>query len=187
MNRVVAWLPIALVVAVAAGGFAWWLVDDGESVPEPIDLVATEAEFASIVELAAASDLIVRGEVVGESAGRTLTDPAQPDAGIVTGLAQLRVVEAVGDVPDDIVVEQEVALLDGTSVTVNGAAPLAVGDDGIAFLVDGARADQPFSALISTQAWIPVVDGVLQPRIGSPFAAWAGRAPSELFDALDGG
>lgn len=184
MTRLAAWLPVALVIAVAAGGFVWWITDDEEAVPDPVDLVAAEPDFASVEELADASDLVVFGEVVGESAGRTLTDPAQPDAGIVTGLAQLRVVEAVGEVSVDVLVEQEIALLDGTPVTVNGVAPLSVGEEGVAFLVDGARSDQPFSALVSTQAWIPVVDGEMQPREGSPFGVWAGRSPSDLIAAL---
>ena len=155
--------------------------------PAAVDLTATEPVFAGLGETAEAADEVVRAVVVDLQPGRTLTDPQRPDAGIVTEYVQLDVVAGVGaDVPAALVVEQEATLLDGTPVTVNGAAPLDVGNEGVAFVRAGPGGGQPFHALVATWAWIPIVDSQLAPRSGAPswLDRWRGRSPADLFDAV---
>ena len=191
-------IPIVVVVVVAMAGFVWWLAgDSGDSGDrtsrggrDPVDLVADEPEFSRVEEMAAASDVVVHALVVEVQPGRTLTDPQRPDAGIVTELVQLDVVDsAAPGAPSDLIVEQEATLLDGTPVTVNGAEPLRLGDEGVAFLVAGGDVDQPFAALVSSHGWVPVVDGDLEPRPGSVVASgeWGGKSVVELLAAVAGG
>lgn len=155
-------LPLAIVVAVAAVA-AWWLRDDGDTTREdPVALTASGPRFAELSDLVTAGDLVVVGSVVAVDDGRTITDPADPQAGVRTQLAEIRVSQVLtGEQVGPLIIEQEAALLDGRPVTVNGVAPLAVGEEGLMVLVRGNSDEFPYTAFVNEQGWIPIEDGVI--------------------------
>jgi hypothetical protein len=149
--------PVVLLVAVIAAAIA--MLQDGGKTPDPVALSADGLTFTTLEALFEASDLVVEGGVDSIESGRTISDPANPDAGLVTSLSSLDV-EAVfkGDAIDVIVVEQEVALLDGTPIVVNGLVPNEVGDSGFWFLIRGTSDEFPYVALLNEQARLLVDD-----------------------------
>jgi len=177
-------LPVALVVGVAAV-FAVSLAA-ADPAPDRVDVAASGPRFATMHEMAAASDRVVLVTVVAIGQGRTIADPTSPDTGIITQLATARVDDQmIGTGPRDIVVEQEATLLDATPITVNGVAPLLIGDTGIAFLVVGTSDEFPYAALVNDQAWLAVVGGrIVTDRDDAIHRAWAGTSVGELADRL---
>ncbi len=192
-SRRVRWrsiVPVLAVLAVVAGATAWWLRDDGA--PEPVAVTATGPVAETLDELVAMSDVVVEAEVVSVTDGRAISDPSNPAAGIRTQLAELEVaVVHAGDLGagDQLVVEQESALLDGTPLVVNGLRALAPGDSGVFFLVAGDGDQFPYHALIGDQGWIPLVADTVRVRTDDdPIGrVWNGRARSELAAALGSG
>ena len=183
------WLiPIALVLTVGLGAL-WWLRDDGAgdgAVSEPVSIEATGPRFATLDEIVAASDVIVQATVTAVDTGRSITDPADPTAGIRTQRAAVDVESVlVGDQNGPLVVEQEAELLDGTAVTVNGVEPLAVGDSGLLFLIRGDSDEFPYTALVNEQGWLPVVDGVISPTdpADTLWSPLTGKPPDALTSA----
>ncbi|MEM9516514.1 MAG: hypothetical protein AAGA42_16815 [Actinomycetota bacterium] len=158
MNVRRSWIvPVVLLIGVAV--FAVITVRGGgdESTREAV--TASGPEFSSIEELAAASDVIVEGTIVAADDGRRITDPADPEAGVVTRLYELQVAEVYqGDAGDFVLVEQEDALLDGTPIVVNGMLPHAVGDVGFWFLVVGDSEEFPFTAVVNQQGRLLIGD-----------------------------
>jgi hypothetical protein len=154
-----AWLaPVLLVVG--AAGYAVWLAtgDDGDEphTPPAVDVRADEPVLTSPAALADASDLVIDGHVVAIEPGRAITDPTDPTAGVRTQLASVEVEAPVkGDPGDVVVVEQEATLLDGTPITVNGEAPLVVGDTGRFYLVRGDGDEFPYTALTTVEGFVP--------------------------------
>lgn len=168
------WLELgALAVPVVAG--AAWLgalaVSGGDDEPETVAIEAAGPTFGTLGELVAASDLVVLAEVVGIADGRTITDPADPTAGIRTRLVTVEVVQAlVGEPPPVLVIEEEAALLDGTPIVVNGVEPSRRADRGVYFLVAGADPDAPYHALVNEQARY-LIDGTrLRPSSNDPLS-----------------
>lgn len=184
--RSVARFAPVLPVVIAAVGVGWWLLnDDGQ--PDPVEIAAAGPRFSTVAELAGASDLVVHARIVAVDGGRTITDPARPDAGIRTQLGHVEVLETLaGSVDGPLVVEQEAALLDGTPVVVNGVAPLVEGDTGVMFLVRGTTEEFPYTALLNEQAWVPVADDRLHPLDPADplWNGWQGRPVEELSAAL---
>jgi hypothetical protein len=152
------WLPFLVPFAVAAAVVALQLRSDDDR-PAPIEIAATGPQFATVEELAGASDLIVVAKVDHVSEGRVLTDPANPAAGIRTQLAALTVEQVLKGAPDGaVVLEEEAALLDGSPITVGGASPSPPGERAVYFLIASDDADVPFHALIGPQGRF-VIDG----------------------------
>jgi hypothetical protein len=148
-------LPALIVLAVA--GYGVWLLTDDDSAapPAPIDVAAAERAYDTIDQLAGASDLVVQGAVVAIEPGRALTDPADPTAGVRTQLVSVDVESVVkGDAATTVVIEQEATLLDGTPITVNGAAALHDGDRGWFFLIEGDGEQFPYTALTSSDGFV---------------------------------
>lgn len=173
-RRVLALLVPAGLVVVCVGFAVWLLRPDDTRVVEPVDIRAAGVRFDDLDALAAGSDFVVDGVVLAVDDGRALTDPSDPDAGITTQLAQVEVLgEVAGDAPGPLVVEQEAALLDGTPIRVNGVTPLAVGDRGLFFLVQGDGEDFPYTAFVNEQGWVPIVDGRVVPIDGED-PVWSG-------------
>ncbi|MEO1056304.1 MAG: hypothetical protein AAFY28_05245 [Actinomycetota bacterium] len=143
-------VPAFLVIGVAV--FAVITIGGGDDEPTREAITASGPEFSSIGEMAAASDVIVEGTIVGADDGRRITDPADPEAGVVTRLYELQVAEVYqGDAGDFVLVEQEDGLLDGTPIVVNGMSPHTVGDVGFWFLVVGDSEEFPFTAVVNQQ------------------------------------
>ncbi|MGB0114539.1 MAG: hypothetical protein WBP59_15065 [Ilumatobacteraceae bacterium] len=181
--------PIIVLFGLVVAATVWWLADStGESDDSgAVDIVATGRRFDDLAGLVDASDLVVVGTVVDVADGRTLTDPADPDAGLRTQLLQVEVDDVViGDVSGPLVLEQEATLLDGTPMVVNGVAPLRVGDNGIMFLVRGDTDEFPYAALVNEQGWVPVLDAALAPiEPDDPiWGMWTGRSPLALREHL---
>jgi hypothetical protein len=91
---------------------------------------------ASLAELTAAADVVVRGQVVGAARGRLFGDPGR-EATIESRVLTLQV-EAVLHGADpgqgQVLVEEEGWDGDGAPLVVDGAEPSQVGDAGIWFL-----------------------------------------------------
>lgn len=140
-------LPV-LLVAVGAGWVAWGRpgpVSTAEA-PTPLPTVPVTSDapvHRSLVELMAASHLVVRGHVETTEHGRWFGD-GQGGSRIQSRLITLQV-DAVlagpSQVPSMLLVEEEGWLEDGSLVSVDGAAPTRVGDDAIWFLVQSGDAD----------------------------------------------
>jgi hypothetical protein len=189
MHRILRWTPVVVVLAVVPITMISYLGDRDSDAPEPIDVQATGTRFETLDELKAAADLVIEGHVVGVEDGRTISDPTDPDAGIRTRLAQINVdlaADASSATPRTVVVEQEATLLDGTPITVNGVAPLDVGERAVLLLVRGADDQFPYTTPISEQAVFYVVDDEVvaadpEGPIGSVFH---GGSAAGLRDAL---
>lgn len=183
-------VPVLAVLVVVGAATVWWIRDD--TTVEPVAITAIGPIAATLDELVAMSDVVVEAEVRSVADGRSISDDADPTAGIRTQLAELEVtVVHVGDpgAAAPLVVEQESALLDGTPVVVNGLRALAPGDRGVFFLVAGDGDEFPYHALIGDQGWIPVVADTVRIRSeDDPLAlVWDGRERSELAAALGSG
>ncbi|MEM1333016.1 MAG: hypothetical protein AAGG08_06105 [Actinomycetota bacterium] len=163
-------VPLAVVAAV--GAFALVSLRGGDADPEPVAIEAAGSRFDTIAEMTVASDLVVEGVIVSADDGRRITDPADPEAGLVTRLYQLEIREVFrGDDLEFALVEQEDTLLDGTPIVVNGLTPHQVGDAGFWFLVLGDSEEFPFSAVVNEQGRLllsaadtiqtPLIDGIV--------------------------
>jgi hypothetical protein len=157
----------ALAIPILAG--AGWLgllavSDDGGGPPEAVAVHAAGPTYTTLADLVAASDLVVVATVTELADGRTLTDPADPDAGIRTRLVTVEVSQVLaGTAPAPLVIEEEAALLDGTPIVVNGVEPSRRGDRGVYFLVAGGTADAPYHALVNEQGRYLVAGTGLRP------------------------
>lgn len=157
-----AWaIPVVLVVVAVIGTFVL-ARDPAEPPPAPTattapapDPVAVDSDapsFASLDELLAASDVVVRGRVTDAERGRWFGDGSD-GARIQSRLVTLDVEDVLkGDAPADgsLLLEEEGWLEDGSPLVVDGASPSAKGDEGIWFLVDPG--DDTTDALITVNA-----------------------------------
>ena len=151
-------LVVGLVVVVNRGG-------DGDGDVASEELVRVDAtpavRYATLAELAGASDVVVRGEVVDIARGRTVGgqpgDGGAPVGAVVSRLVTVRVDEVLagGDgslAPGgQVVVEEEGWLTDGRAIALNGARPPEVGDEGIWFLDAIDDPDLPLFVTVNTQ------------------------------------
>lgn len=142
-----------LVAVVVAGVLAVVLVVGGSSAerdqspgdgptssttePPPVAVESDAPAHATLAELVAASDLVVRATVTSVERGRVFGDPGQEGA-IESRLVGVEVTEVLHgeEPPPEFLVEEEGWLLDGSPLIVDGLAPSVVGTDVIWFLVD---------------------------------------------------
>lgn len=104
----------------------------------PVDIAVVDPPSASLGELVSRTDLVVVGRIVQVAPGRVLSDPGDPDRAVRTQFAQLEVDEVtVGSGAARLVLEEVVALADGTPATVAGSGASRVGDAGPYMLVRG--------------------------------------------------
>ena len=135
---------------------------------EPVDLAATEPIFDSADALAEASDLVIVGTVIAAGPGRSISDPADPTAGIQTTVFEVMIDELVrgetvngetvhGETvqADALTIEHETGLIDGTPITINGTAPPAIGDQAVFFLIAGDGENFPHFAINTTSGMRP--------------------------------
>ncbi len=137
-----------------------------ESIPDPVHIESDAPTYATLDELVAASDLVVRARVTVTERGRVFGDPEEQGGdAIQSRLVGLEVAEVLAgaEPPPEFYVEEEGWLLDGAPLIVDGLAPSAEGDDAIWFLVDPTDASDEASALITVNAQgrYVVVDGGL--------------------------
>lgn len=116
------------------------------SVPEPVRIESDAPAYATLDELLAATDLVVRARVTSTERGRVFGSPDE-DTALVSRLVALEVTEVLrgAEPPDAFLVEEEGWLPDGSPLIVDGLVPSATGDDAIWFLVDpSATEPAPF-------------------------------------------
>lgn len=125
----------------------------GPETEPPVAEVSSDApRLASLAELVAAADLVVRGEVEATERGRTFGAPG--GASLVSRLATLRVDEVLAGTPPQagtVLVEEEGWLDDGSVLVVDGAAPTEPGDRGFWFLVEVDDPDMPVYRVVNAE------------------------------------
>jgi hypothetical protein len=129
-------------------------------------------QFASLDELVAGSDLVVRGHVVSTARGRAV---GGGDNAVVSRIVTIAVDDVLaGSTPaSTVLVEEEGWLLDGRAVEVNGLSPSEEGLDAIWFL-EALPGEVPLYLVVNHQGRY-AVDG---PRLRG--AAW----PDPLIEEL---
>jgi hypothetical protein len=158
MKRLQWYVLLPGVITIGALLYGFYLIGDQQSPrdPERVDIVAEEPTYATEQQLEDASDIVVEGLVAASEPGRAITDPADPTTGLRTQLFTIEVSRVIkGEPGDQVVVEQESTLLDGTPITVNGAEPLALADRGTFYLVRGGSEQFPYTALTTTHGFVP--------------------------------
>ena len=146
---------IVAVVVVAMGG---------DEEPAPIAITSSAADFSTLDDLLAASDLVVVATIADITDGRQITAPADPEAALITRLLVLDVSDVLaGDGDGDVIVEEPATLGNGTPVVVDGIAPLGVGDQAVWFLVAGDAETMPYFALVNRQGRYTIAGDTLRP------------------------
>lgn len=122
--------------------------------PAPVAVSSDAPRYSTLEELEAASDVVVRGRVATTERGRLFGDPGSHSA-VESRLVTLEVAEVLGGdgVTEGtvVLVEEEGWLPDGAPLVVDGAAPSAVGDDGIWFLVVGGDRELSAHVIVNAQ------------------------------------
>lgn len=140
-------VPVAVVVAALIGAVV--LSSDPEPsppaptttaapTPDPVEVESDAQRYASLDELLAASDVVVRGRVTDAERGRWFGDGTSSTR-IQSRLVTIDVEDVLkGSAPvgGTLLLEEEGWTEDGAPLVVDGAAPSAEGDEGIWFLVD---------------------------------------------------
>lgn len=119
---------------------------------ELVEVTSDAPRHATLDELVAAADVVVRGEVEGTERGRPFGQPG--GATIVSRLVTLRVDEVLaGTAPraGTVLVEEEGWLDDGRALVVDGAGPTRPGDRGIWFLVEVDDPDLPVYTTVGAE------------------------------------
>ena len=179
------WVPpvVALVVAgilavvLVAGGSTGDGAGSGDgtsttSTPAPVDISSDSPAYATLDELLAASDLVVRARVTSTERGRVFGEPGEETA-LESRLVALEVTEVLRGTapPPEILVEEEGWLLDGSPLIVDGLVPSATGDDAIWFLVDPSDDPQEATPFVTTNSqgrYIVVDDQLIGPDGDDP-------------------
>lgn len=165
-------LPVLVAVGASFGPALADAVLRNEQEPAPVAVSSDDvAPFTTVADLVAASDAVVLAEVLETVEGRVLTDPAAPDAGVRTRLADLRVVEVLaGAAPQRLVLEEVATLLDGTPVRVDGASAVAAGERGVFFLVAGRTESAPHWGVVGAQGRYLVRGDTLESGASDPLS-----------------
>lgn len=201
-SRFRGWVPpvVALVVAgilaavlVAGGGSS---SDDGAepettstTTPGPVDISSDSPAYATLEELLAAADLVVRARVTSTERGRVFGEPGEETA-LESRLVALEVTEVLrgAEPPPEILVEEEGWLLDGSPLIVDGLVPSATGDDAIWFLVDPSDDPEEATPFVTTNAqgrYLVVDDELIGPDGPDPIVTRIeALTPAELEDAV---
>ena len=183
---------LAVVVAVVAG-VALTRGDDegpppGPVTPTPVAVTSDAPRLDTLEALAAAADLVVRGEVARTARGRLFGDSATGTA-IESRLVTLSVTAVLrGDAApgDDLLLEEEGWTQDGAPLIVDGAAPSATGDDGIWFLTQVEGPTGAAYVVVSAQGRYLVEGAGLRGADGDDplIAALAALSPAALAERI---
>lgn len=183
LERYAFWVGIATCLAVVAALTALNWPDEEPRPESPVNLAASAPRFASLGELVAAADVVVIGTIVDEQPGRAITEPADPIVGIRSVFLEVDVERVLyGDLGSALVIEHEAALLDGTTITIDGVGPPAVGERGVYFLIGSQRPDEPYFAIVGPQGRFALDDDLnLSAHVVDPVA---NRVAEAGLDAL---
>jgi hypothetical protein len=182
--------PILALLVAGIAGVALSRPDDGAPAsrdPEPVEVTSDAPQATSLEELTASADLIVRGEVTATERGRLFGEPG--GAGVESRLVTLQVAEVLAGTPpagSTVLIEEEGWLEDGTPLIVDGAAPSAVGDDGIWFLTEVESGAAPVYVVVSAQGRYLVDGGSLRGAAGDDplIAELGGLTADELMEQV---
>lgn len=123
-------IPIAAIVSVVFLG----IVHRDEQPSLPVDVTAQAPRFTDLNELMEASDTVVIARVTKVEEGRLIGAADDPGAAVETQFATLVVGETLkGQPTNELILEEEASLPDGTPISVNGVMPSKVDDEGIFF------------------------------------------------------
>jgi hypothetical protein len=180
------WIAFALpVIAAGAVLVQRWPDSSSTSTSKPVDVAAHGPQYSTVDELVAASDTIVLGSVERVSDGRVFTDPADPNAGIRTQLAELSVEQVLkGPVAHALVLEEEARLLDGTPITVDGTAPSTAGERGVYFLIADKQGSSNYALVGPQGRYLVEGDALLTSAHDSLSASLAARGFKGLIALL---
>jgi hypothetical protein len=193
----------AVVAGIAAGSGSGSGSVAAPSSVDAVEVASDAPRFASLDELVAASDLVVRGEVTATERGRWFGD-GEGTTRIQSRLVTLRIDEVLaGEAPAettpagetsagadraglDLLVEEEGWLEDGAPLVIDGAAPSAVGDAGVWFLVSTGDPETGAWIVVSAQGRYLVDGDVLRGADGDDplIAEVEGRSLDELVAEL---
>lgn len=161
-------------VAIVAGSIIAGLVllnaqDVGR--PEPVAVSSSAPTLASLEALVTASDVVVVGTVVDTDAGRTITAPDDPDAGIRTRLVAVDVSQTlVGRPLESLLIEEAASFTDGTPIAVDGMTQLEVGDRAVWFVVSETTDAMPYYAAVNAQGRYELVGATVRPASDDPLS-----------------
>jgi hypothetical protein len=149
---------VAVVLAGAVAVLLWSRTDDDEAppraaAPAPVAVTSDAPRLADLAALAAASTVVVRGEVVEAEHGRLFGEPGG-DATVESRVLTLRVDRVLrGPSPGAarLLVEEEGWDGDGAPLIVDGAAPSKVGDTGIWFLTRVGTGEEQRYVVVSAE------------------------------------
>ncbi|HEX7131468.1 MAG TPA: hypothetical protein VF228_02790 [Iamia sp.] len=183
---------LAVVLVAGGGGSSDDPVADETSTmatPRPVDISSDSPAYATLDELLAATDLVVRARVTSTERGRVFGEPGEETA-LESRLVALEVTETLRgtEPPSEFLVEEEGWLLDGSPLIVDGLVPSATGDDAIWFLVDPSTDTQEPTPFVTTNAqgrYLVVDDTLIGPDGDDPLVTRIeALTPDELEDAI---
>lgn len=122
--------------------------------PDAVAISSDAPRLATLDQLTAAADVVVRGEVVATERGRWFGAGEGRGSRLQSRFVTLRVDDVLAGSPPaagTVLLEEEGWLEDGAPVVVDGAAPSRTGDRGIWFLVDGGDPDVGAYVVVSAQ------------------------------------
>lgn len=159
--------------------------------PDPVAIESDAPMYATLEELLAASDLVVRARVTGTERGRVFGDPEdQGGDAIESRLVAVEVTDVLSGAapPDVFYIEEEGWLLDGAPLVVDGLSPSAEGDDAIWFLVDPTDAADEASPFVTVNAqgrYVVDGDALVGAEGDDPLVAeLAALTPDQLEDRI---
>jgi hypothetical protein len=197
--------PIVALAAALAIGVAVWATsgDDGggsdggasstRTTPAEVEVTSDAPRHATLAELVAASDLVVRADVLRTEHGRVFGEPgsgAAIESRVVT-LSITRVLHdggtGTGTAPGRrLLVEEEGWTADGAPLVVDGLAPSSEGDDAIWFLTRVGEDEEVRYVVVGPQGRYRITDGRLVGARGDDplIASTSAMAPDALEAAV---
>jgi hypothetical protein len=188
--------PLVAVAAAAAIGTVLWTASpdgsperDRATEPAPVAVTSDAPRRGSLSELVAASDLVVRADVVRTERGRVFGDPEAATAieSRVVALSVTEVLHGTGAEPGGrLLVEEEGWDAEGAPLVVDGLGPSAEGDDAIWFITAVGADEEARYVVVSAQGRYLVEGDRLRGASGDDplVATLAAMSPEQLAAAV---
>jgi hypothetical protein len=162
-----------------------WVIANQDDGRRTVDIQAQEPLFTALPELVQAADLVVVARATSVAGGRTVAAGTNTQSAIRTQLVTLEVGDVLhGSTEQNLTLEQEFSLANGTPITVNNVAPMKVNDEALLFLVRSPDESVPYVAAVNSQSRY-VVSGAQRDQLTSAAsdslsAQLAGLGPYQL-------
>lgn len=172
-------IPVLMAIALIAFVFQKPSGPSQVDVGALVDVEASEPVFDNLQKLYENSDAVISGRVISQVPGRSITNPSDPTNGIRTAIFTVAVEEVFSlnsasgaatrnnessagqssdsnsesmvEIPKQVKIEVEIALLDGTQISLNGVAPPAVIERRLFFLITSDDPRFPHFAIVNSQ------------------------------------